>query len=103
MIVKETQGYPTGYLRASSDTIQHGLESREVGYETAITLHGLWILRFRGGDRERSSTRRWQLRDSASTEREMKPCFVWRKQSDRLAMPEAADHGTKPSLNEGGV
>ena len=36
IIVKEALGYPTGYLRASSDTIQHGPESREVGYETSF-------------------------------------------------------------------
>ena len=43
IIVKETRGYPTGYLRASSGTIQHGPESREVGYETAKPLDGLWL------------------------------------------------------------
>ena len=43
IIAKETRGYPTGYLRASSGTIQHGPESREVGYETAKPLGGLWI------------------------------------------------------------
>ena len=44
--VKETRGYPTGYLRASSDTIQRGLESREVGYGTStIILGGYWIKR----------------------------------------------------------
>ena len=43
MTVKETQGYPTGYLRASSDTIQRGPESREVGYETSIILGGCWV------------------------------------------------------------
>ena len=30
IIVKETQGYPTGYLRAPSDTIEYDHESREV-------------------------------------------------------------------------
>ena len=35
IIVKETQGYPTGYLRAQSDTIEHGPESREVGCDEA--------------------------------------------------------------------
>ena len=44
IIVKETRGYPTGYLQASSDTIKHGLESREVGYDEAIILGGLWLL-----------------------------------------------------------
>jgi len=39
----ETQGFPTSYLRASSDTIKHGLESREVGYDEAKPLCGLWI------------------------------------------------------------
>ena len=43
IIVKETRGYPTGYLQASSDTIQHGLESREVGYGFSIILCGHWI------------------------------------------------------------
>ena len=43
IIVKETQGYPTGYLRAKSDTIKYGRGSREVGYETAIVLNGQWI------------------------------------------------------------
>ena len=42
IFVKETQGYPTGYLRASSDTIQHDPESRKVGYGFSIILHGLW-------------------------------------------------------------
>ena len=42
-----TQGYPTGYLRASSDTIQHGPESREVGYDEAKPLRGLWITKNR--------------------------------------------------------
>jgi hypothetical protein len=43
IFVKETRGYPTGYLRASSDTIQHGPESREVGYDEAIIPSGLWL------------------------------------------------------------
>ena len=43
IFVKETRGYPTGYLRASFDTIQHGLESRKVGYGFSIILDGLWI------------------------------------------------------------
>ena len=43
IIVKETRDYQTGYLRASSDTIQHGPESREVGCDEAKPLHGLWI------------------------------------------------------------
>ena len=43
MIVKETWGYPTGFLRASSDTIQHGPESRKVGYDEAIIPGGLWL------------------------------------------------------------
>ena len=43
IIVKETRDYPTGYLRASSDTIQRGPESREVGYETSVILGGYWI------------------------------------------------------------
>ena len=41
IIVKDTQGYPTGYLRASSDTIQHGPESRKVVYDEAIIPGGL--------------------------------------------------------------
>ena len=40
IIVKETWGYPTGYLRAKSDTIKYGRGLREVGYETAIVLNG---------------------------------------------------------------
>ena len=43
IIVKETRGYPTGYLQASSDTIQHGPESREGGYETSFFLGSLWL------------------------------------------------------------
>ena len=43
IIVKETRGYPTGYLRASSDTIQHGPESREVGCGFSIILDSLWL------------------------------------------------------------
>ena len=43
IIVQETRGYPTGYLRASSDTIQHGPESREVGCETSFFLSSLWL------------------------------------------------------------
>ena len=45
IIVKETRGYPTGYLRTPSDTIQHGPESREVGYGFSIILDGLWLLK----------------------------------------------------------
>ena len=44
IIVKETRGYPTDRLRASSDTIQHGPESREVGCGFSIILDGLWLL-----------------------------------------------------------
>ena len=44
IIVKETRGYSTGYLRGSSDTIQHGPESREVGYGFSIIMDGLWLL-----------------------------------------------------------
>ena len=40
---KETRGIPTSYLRASSDTIQHGPESCEVGYDEAKPLCGLCI------------------------------------------------------------
>ena len=43
IIVKETRSYPTGYLRASSDTVQHGPESRKVGCETSFFLSGLWL------------------------------------------------------------
>ena len=43
IFVEETQGYPTGYLRASSDTIQHGPELREVGCRFSIILDGLWL------------------------------------------------------------
>ena len=45
IIVKETRGYPTGYLRASSDTIQHDPESREVGYDEAIIPGGLLLIK----------------------------------------------------------
>ena len=40
IIVKETRGYPTGYLRAKSDTVKYGRGLREVDYETAIVLNG---------------------------------------------------------------
>ena len=30
IIVKETQGYPTGYLQAPSDTVEYDLEPRKV-------------------------------------------------------------------------
>ena len=43
IIVKETRGYPTGCLRASSGTVQHGPESRKVGCETSFFLSGLWL------------------------------------------------------------
>ena len=43
IFVKETQGYPTGYLQAPSDTIQHGPKAREVGYGFSIILGGLWL------------------------------------------------------------
>ena len=46
IIVKETRGYLTGYLRAKSGTIKYDRGSREVGYETAIALGGLWIIKF---------------------------------------------------------
>ena len=45
IFVEETRGYPTNYLRASSDTIQYGTESREVGYGFSIILDGLWLLK----------------------------------------------------------
>ena len=44
IIVKKMRGYLTGYLQASADTIQHGPESREVGYETSIILGGYWSM-----------------------------------------------------------
>ena len=43
IIVKKTRGYLAGYLRASSDTIQHGPESRKLGCETSFFLGSLWI------------------------------------------------------------
>jgi hypothetical protein len=43
IIVKETRGYLTGYLRAHSDTVKYDRGPREVGYETAIALGGLWL------------------------------------------------------------
>ena len=43
IIVENTRGYLTGYLRASSDTIQHGPESREVGYGFSMLLCGHWV------------------------------------------------------------
>ena len=50
IIVKETRGYSTDYLRASFDTIQQGPESREVGCDEAIIPGGLWIFKdFRVG------------------------------------------------------
>ena len=42
--VKETRGYPTGYLRAQSDAVKYDRESREVGYGFSIILDGLWLL-----------------------------------------------------------
>jgi len=45
IIVKETRGYPTGYLRASSDAIEHGPESRDVGYDEAKTSMRLMVIR----------------------------------------------------------
>ena len=43
-IVKETRGYPTGYLRAQSGTIKYDHGSREVDCETAIALHGTRVM-----------------------------------------------------------
>ena len=43
IIVKETRGYPTGYLQAKSNTINYDRGSREVGYETAIVLNAFWL------------------------------------------------------------
>ena len=40
VIVKETRGHPTVYLRAYSGTIKYDLESREVGCSEAIILGG---------------------------------------------------------------
>ena len=40
IIVKETRGYPTGYLRASPGTIEYGRGLREVGCEKAVVLNG---------------------------------------------------------------
>ena len=42
-IVKETRSYLTCYLRAQSGTIEYDRGSREVGYDEAIILHGLWL------------------------------------------------------------
>ena len=39
-IVKETWGYPTGYLREPSGTVGYDLGSREVGYGEAIIPGG---------------------------------------------------------------
>ena len=39
IIVKETRGYPTGYLQAPDGAIKYDRESREVGCETAIVLN----------------------------------------------------------------
>ena len=46
IIKAETQGFPTSYLRASSDTIEHGSDSCEVGYDEAKPLCGLclWLM-----------------------------------------------------------
>ena len=44
IIEAETQGYPTNYLQEPSSTIEYDYGSREVGYDEAITLHGLWLL-----------------------------------------------------------
>ena len=41
--VKETRGYPTGYLRAQSDAVKYDRESRKVGYGFSIILDGLWL------------------------------------------------------------
>ena len=43
IIVKETRGYPTGYLRTKSDAIKYNRGSLEVGYDEAIILNGLWV------------------------------------------------------------
>ena len=43
IIVKDTQGYPTGYLRAKPDTIEYDRESREVGCDEAIVMNGFWL------------------------------------------------------------
>ena len=40
MIVKETWGYLTGYLRAQSETIECDLGSREVGYGGEAIIPG---------------------------------------------------------------
>ena len=47
IIVKETRGYPTGHLRAQSGTIGYDRRSREVGYDEAKPLYGLWVVRCR--------------------------------------------------------
>ena len=38
IIEAETQGFPTGYLRAQSGTIGYDRRSREVGYDEAKPL-----------------------------------------------------------------
>ena len=43
IIKAETQGYPTNYLRAPSGTVEYDCGSREVGYDEAIIIHGLWV------------------------------------------------------------
>ena len=49
IIVKETRGYPTDYLRAPPDTITYGCGLREVGCETEIVLNGWWLKDGQGG------------------------------------------------------
>ena len=44
IIVKETRGYRTGYLRTPSDMIKYDHGSREVGYDKEIILSGCWII-----------------------------------------------------------
>ena len=50
IIVKDTRGYPTGYLRTPSDAVKYGRESRTVGYVNRNKFSygevgGLWIVK----------------------------------------------------------
>ena len=61
IIVKETRSYPTGHLRAQSDTIEYDRGSREVSYDEAIILGGLWVNTNSKSQQSAVVVGRWEL------------------------------------------
>ena len=59
VIVKETRGIPTGYLRAPYGAVRYNRESRKVGYDEAIILGSHWLNKNTGQDWPRRRRKKW--------------------------------------------